>query len=115
MIGRKLLAMTLVAGSLTGCSVGMALSGDETPDLSVIKIGALRDEVELQLGQPYKMTELPGGVQEAAYKFDVGNGSQRAKSHRSWGPRRRQPRTLGNHRHTDRGSDRQRARDHCHR
>lgn len=73
MIGSRLLAVTLVAGSLAGCSVGMALSGDETPDLSVVKIGALRDDIEVQLGQAHKIADLPDGVQEASYKFDVGN------------------------------------------
>ncbi len=73
MIGSRFLAVALVAGSLTGCSVGMALSGDKTPDLSVVKIGAIRDDVEVQLGQPYKAKDLPDGVQEVAYKFDVGN------------------------------------------
>lgn len=69
------MAVTFVAGSLAGCSVGMTLSGDKTPDLSVVKIGAIRDDVELQLGQPYKVKTFPDGVQEAAYKFDMGNDS----------------------------------------
>lgn len=67
------LAIVLLAGSLAGCSVGMALSGDETPDLSVVKIGAVQDDVEVQLGAPYKVSELPEGAREASYKFEVGN------------------------------------------
>lgn len=73
MIASRFLALALVAGSLSGCSVGMALSGDETPDLSVVKIGAVRDDVELQLGAPYKVTERQDGGREAAYRFEVGN------------------------------------------
>ena len=37
---------------LTGCSVVMSLSGKKTPDLSVVRVGATRGEVELQLGGP---------------------------------------------------------------
>lgn len=73
MIGSRILAVTLITGTLAGCSVGMALSGSETPDLSVVKIGAIRDDVEVQLGHPYKVKDLADGGQEAAYKFDVGN------------------------------------------
>ena len=66
-------AVLLLAGSLAGCSVGMALAGDETPDLSVVKIGAIKDDVEVHLGEPSKISELPKGAKEAAYKFEVGN------------------------------------------
>lgn len=70
---KRVIAAVLLSGSLAGCSVGMALSGKETPDLSVVKIGAAKDDVELQLGQPHKVAELENGAREAAYKFEVGN------------------------------------------
>ncbi|MGI9487775.1 MAG: hypothetical protein ACR2RF_18225 [Geminicoccaceae bacterium] len=73
MIAQRVIAAALLSASLAGCSVGMALSGDETPDLSVVKIGAAKDDVELQLGQPHKVAELENGAREAAYKFEVGN------------------------------------------
>lgn len=73
MIVQRLMAIALVSGALAGCSVGMALSGDETPDLSVVKIGAARDDVQLQLGEPERVTDLDGGGQEVAYLFEVGN------------------------------------------
>ena len=37
-----------------GCSVGMALSGKETKNLSAVQIGQSRDIVTLNLGQPAK-------------------------------------------------------------
>ncbi len=58
---------------LTGCSVGMALSGDHAPDLSAVKIGAARGEVELQLGDPVRSSTLPDGRQSATYEFVMGN------------------------------------------
>ncbi len=73
MVVQRTIAAVLLSASLAGCSVGMALSGEETPDLSVVKIGAARDDVELQLGQPHKVAELENGAREAAYKFEVGN------------------------------------------
>ena len=73
MYGSKAMALVLIAGSLAGCSVGMALSGDPAPDLSVVKIGAPRDDVELQLGQPHKSVQQANGTEVATYKYEVGN------------------------------------------
>lgn len=73
MFAKRLVAIALVSSSLAGCSVGMALSGEETPDLSVVKIGAARDDVELQLGEPERVADLGNGGQKAAYMFEVGN------------------------------------------
>ena len=38
---------------LSGCSVGMALSGNDEPDLGAIEVGTSRGEVQMQLGRPY--------------------------------------------------------------
>src|SRR5262245_8261647 len=38
--------------ALMGCSVGMALSGKEEPNLGAFRVGSPRGEVELQLGSP---------------------------------------------------------------
>lgn len=73
MIVRRLAPVMLVALSLTGCSVGMALSGKETPDLAVVKVGAAKDDVDLQLGAPEQIEELDGGARKATYKYEVGN------------------------------------------
>jgi hypothetical protein len=43
---------------LAACSVGMALSGEENPDLGAIRVGAARGEVELHLGAPVNSASL---------------------------------------------------------
>ena len=73
MSANRFLVVTMMAGSLAGCSVGMALSGEETPDLSVVKVGALQDDVELQLGAPEAVDDLPDGMRKATYSYEVGN------------------------------------------
>ena len=62
-----------MAATLTGCSVGMALSGDENPELSVIKVGATRGEVELQLGEPIETQTAEGGGRIDTYEYEIGN------------------------------------------
>ncbi|MGI9504977.1 MAG: hypothetical protein ACR2RE_18180 [Geminicoccaceae bacterium] len=69
----RLAPVMLVALSLTGCSVGMALSGEETPDLTAVKVGAAKDDVDFQLGVPEKIEELAEGTKKATYKYEVGN------------------------------------------
>ena len=67
------LILLISAPSLTGCSVGMAMSGQEDPDLSVIRVGASRGEVEMQLGEPIKSTRMRGGGSIDVYEYEIGN------------------------------------------
>lgn len=69
LLSAKLFTVLLLAG----CSVGMALSGDHNPDLSAIKVGATRGEVELHLGAPVGTSVLVDGRQAATYEFELGN------------------------------------------
>ena len=55
------------------CSVGMAMSGSENPDLGAIKVGASRGEVELHLGTAIKTTPLPDGGRADVYAYEIGN------------------------------------------
>lgn len=73
MNGSRSLICALMLASLSGCSVGMALSGDPTPDFDVVKIGGHRDDVELQLGQPLEVKKLGGGGEMVTYSYEVGN------------------------------------------
>ncbi len=73
MMKSRFLACALLVGLLGGCSVGMALSGSETPDISIIKIGTLRDDVELHFGKPAEVEVLEDGTERATYVFEVGN------------------------------------------
>ena len=66
-------ALLLAVGLLGGCSVGMALSGKDTPDLGAVKLGATRGEVELHLGPPVASSTLENGFRADRYEYEVGN------------------------------------------
>jgi hypothetical protein len=63
----------VAAGILAGCSVGMALSGSQNPDLGAVRTGATRGEIELHLGTPTRSTLLEGGHRADVYEYEVGN------------------------------------------
>lgn len=66
--------LCLLSGtSLTGCSVGMAMSGDNNPDLSQVAQGATRGEVEMQLGAPVKSSYNKNGARIDTYQYQIGN------------------------------------------
>ena len=58
----KLKFICLITSSifLKSCSVGMALSGNKDLDLSVIKVGVDRSDIELQLGTPKESSNVNG-------------------------------------------------------
>lgn len=66
------LAVLLCLCLSCGCSVGMALSGKPDPNLSVVKTGASRGEIELQLGHPVTVIQEEGGCTRCLYEFEVG-------------------------------------------
>ncbi len=70
---KLLLALLLSAPLLKGCSVGMALSGEKDPDLSVVREGTSRAEVEFQLGQPVEVNTKTPGKTSAKYQYTLGN------------------------------------------
>lgn len=59
--------------SLSACSVGMALSGKREPNLSMVRVGATRGEVEMQLGHCIKTVSLPSGGRQDSYEYELGN------------------------------------------
>ena len=67
------LILLISTTAVSGCSVGMALSGQEDPDLSAIRVGASRGEVEMQLGEPIKSTRMRGGGSIDVYEYEIGN------------------------------------------
>jgi hypothetical protein len=70
----KAFALLLVAAlSLAGCSVGMALSGNENPDLGAVKVGSTRGEVEMQLGSPVRSSSGENGTRIDIYEYEIGN------------------------------------------
>jgi hypothetical protein len=58
---------------ITGCSVGMALSGKREPNLGTIRVGATRGEVELQLGNPVSSVTTEDGKRVDIYEYEIGN------------------------------------------
>jgi len=72
-MSQKLFIYAITIALLSGCSVGMAMSGKVTPDLGVVKQKATRGEVELQLGAPVKVTTLDNGHVVNLYEYEVGN------------------------------------------
>jgi hypothetical protein len=58
---------------LTGCSIGMALSGNKQPNFDYIVVGSPRNQVEAELGHPTATNESADGKQEATYKYEMGN------------------------------------------
>lgn len=67
-----LLALALLV-PLVGCSVGMAMSGDPSPDLGAVRQGVTRGEVEMHLGQPIQTATQPDGSVVSTYSYQVGN------------------------------------------
>jgi hypothetical protein len=73
---RNLMAILLTASLgvlVQACSVGMAMSGSENPDLGAVRVGATRGEVELHLGTAIKTTPLPDGGRADVYQYEIGN------------------------------------------
>ena len=67
------LVLLAVALGLSGCSVGMAMHGKETPNLSAVKVGSTRGEVELILGAPVQSATTETGTRLDTYEYEVGN------------------------------------------
>jgi hypothetical protein len=70
----------VLAWLLSACSVGMALSGSENPDLGAIKVGASRGEVEMHLGSPKNSTTLADGRRTDVYEYEIGNEPSAARA-----------------------------------
>lgn len=68
-----LLVLAVVVQLAAGCSVGMALHGEEQRDLSTLKVGADRSQVETTLFTPASEVSLPDGHTQCTYFFEVGN------------------------------------------
>ena len=69
---RKFLYIILLF-SISGCSVGMAMSGKEDPNFAAFRVGSTRGEVELQLGSPVSSVTIPEGKRVDVYEYEIGN------------------------------------------
>ena len=70
---KRVLSIMLTLAALSGCSVGMAMSGSENPDLSQVRVGSTRGEVEVQLGSPQRSTINDDGTRVDIYQYEIGN------------------------------------------
>jgi hypothetical protein len=51
----------------------MALSGEEAPDLDYCTVGESRSDIELEMGTPQRVEDLPDGSQVCTYAYEVGD------------------------------------------
>ena len=68
-ISGAIAALTLLAG----CSVGMAMSGNNDPDIGAIRVGSTRGEVEMHLGSPVRSNASQGSARTDIYEYEIGN------------------------------------------
>lgn len=64
-------ASPMIGVILGACSVGMSLSGQKTPNVSMVKKAVARQEVEVQFGQPLSVCR-EGSCTVAVYKYPIG-------------------------------------------
>jgi hypothetical protein len=57
----------------SGCSVGMAMSGKDNPNLGMVREGASRGEIELTLGPPVNTVSIGEGKRIDIYEYEIGN------------------------------------------
>jgi len=77
---KRFIAAAGISLVLGACSVGMAISGKEDPDLRVVRIGATRADVESQLGKPVQTASLEQGMIAGAYSYQTGNAPSMARA-----------------------------------
>ncbi len=63
----------IISFVISGCSVGMAMSGKEAPNLGMVQVGATRGEIELTIGSPFKTVTLKNGNRMDVYEYEIGN------------------------------------------
>jgi hypothetical protein len=65
---------------LSGCSVAMALHGNQEPNFDAFEVGSTRKQVEIQLGTPMSTTSRTDGTKEDTYKYEMGNSPNGARA-----------------------------------
>jgi hypothetical protein len=72
-VSTMIVGLLAIAVMSTGCSVGMAMSGKEPPNLGAFHVGSSRGQVELQLGSPISSTTEADGTRTDLYEYELGN------------------------------------------
>ena len=70
---QPLLLLSYILLLTSGCSVAMALNGNQQPSFEAFEVGSKRQHVELQLGNPISSEQLEGGYRRDTYQFEMGN------------------------------------------
>lgn len=65
---------------LSGCSVAMALHGNQEPNFDAFEVGSTRKQVEIQFGTPLSTTARTDGTKEDTYKYEMGNSPNGARA-----------------------------------
>ena len=65
---------------LSGCSIAMALHGNQEPNFEAFEVGSTRKQVEIQLGTPASTTTLADGTKEDTYQYEMGNSPNGARA-----------------------------------
>jgi hypothetical protein len=65
---------------LSGCSVAMALHGNQEPNFDAFERGSTRKQVEIQLGTPLSTTARTDGTKEDTYQYEMGNSPNGARA-----------------------------------
>jgi len=76
----RLMAGLVLASTLSGCSIGMALSGHKDPNLQSLHVGSTKGEVELELGPPKESHPTSYGAQTDIYEYEVNNEPSSARA-----------------------------------
>jgi len=69
----RLMAGLALTSTLSGCSIGMALSGHRDPNVQSLHLGSTKEEVELELGQPKESYPTSYGARTDIYEYEVNN------------------------------------------
>jgi hypothetical protein len=64
--------LSLFLPLLSGCSVFLAASGKEDPDVGLVRERSSRQVVESVLGQPISATPMPDGTLLCEYQYEAG-------------------------------------------
>lgn len=75
----KVVAVLLLAGLVSGCAVGMALSGKKEVDVAKLYIGQPRADVIALLGNPINTTATETGSEDV-FKCQAGNAPSAARA-----------------------------------
>ena len=65
--------LVIIMLTLSACSVGMAVGGDDQPDLVVAQVGASKEKIDAEFSPPTKIEVREDGGAECLYIFVLGD------------------------------------------